>query len=287
MLIKTDSNRNPILARDLVEKTRDFDDAAARDNAKREADTMTPDKAGMDITDAEQRVGRSMSAWTFQQKLQKIREFLVFERSNADPSITGVYIQSNVYDPNLYKGRLVFICGMGSGVMPEFSIIETEEYEVPTANGPVIERRMKCEVRGWRSVLAALLKARILSAYDIEKNFHVSLGKDSQRWQQVCEGRIEIVSMEAENVGQDQGTPDTERRGSDPRDDGQPRQLSGSDADRSPDDRNHQGITEAGRRDGGGEGRSGAQAPDQHEADDRVGEDRVGEHTPESGTLLS
>ncbi len=290
MLIKTDSTQKQIIQRDLIEKTRDFDNAVLRENTKREADTMAADGGGMDITSAEQRMGRSMSAWTFQQKLQKIREFLVFEKSNADPSITGIYIQSRTYDPALYRGRLMFVCGMGSAMMPEFSIIETEEYEVPTINGPVMQRRMKCETRGWRSVLAALLKARILSAHDVEKNFQISLGKESERWHDACEGGvIQIYSKltEETNGGKDQRGTDSGRGSGAAPDDGRSGEPGVGPVHASAVHGHDTGIAEARRRDDSRESGGGEASATGDAANDRSGEDRDGESAAASGELLA
>jgi len=210
MLIKTDDNQKPIRERDQVEWTRDQTIGAEKAHIRREEHPFTPDGNGMDVTNAEQRMGRPMSAWSIQQKLQKIRPFLVFERSNADPSKTGIYLQSPVYDPFLYKGRLQFVCGMESGLkqghnrfIPEFSIIEPRYVDVPdpgAEGGTRKQRTMKCEIRGWRSVLAVLLKYGILSAHDIEKHFQISLGRDSQKWQEMLQGEIQIETQQPTEV---------------------------------------------------------------------------------------
>src|SRR3954468_8187344 len=132
MLIKTDSTQAPIKQRDLIEFSRHQSATDEAAHEARESAPLAPDAAGMDVTDPEQRMGRPMSAWMFQQRLQKIRPFLVFERSNADPTITGVYIEAASYDPALYKGRLIHVCGMDSGMVdghprmiPEFSITQS------------------------------------------------------------------------------------------------------------------------------------------------------------------
>ena len=222
MLIKTDENRIPIQAQDALELNHFQSNQQVLDHESRESRTMAADGAGMDITNAEQRMGRPMSAWKIQQELQKIRPFLVFERANSDPTKTGIYIESPTYDPSLYKGRLIYVCGMESGMIdgvnrmiPEFSVINTEIEEVPDIEAPGGVRkmpRMKCEIRGWRSVLAALLKWKIISAHDVEKHFHVSLGRNSQRWHEVLEGRIEVFSeKETLNVrSESRGSDDSE-----------------------------------------------------------------------------
>lgn len=213
MLIKTDTNQEPIQAREAIEFTRHTHHAAEAAHLQRETAPLQPDAAGMDVTNAGERMGRPMSGWTLQQKLSKIRPFLVFERSNRDPSKTGIYLNSPNRDPSLHRGHLMFVMGMESGVMPEFSIIEAEAHEVPdpeAVGGARLEMGMSREIRGWRSVLARLLKHGILSAHDVEKNFQISMGRDSERWQQLLEGQMEYFShtTEESNVGQESANGD-------------------------------------------------------------------------------
>lgn len=293
MLVKTESNQEIIQARDRFERTRHDFNQAEKDHERREAQPFTPDKAGMDVSNAEQRMGRPMSAWSIQEKLQKIRPFLVFERSNADPTKTGIYMQSPTYDPTLYKGRLVPVCGMESGykdghkyMIPEFSVIVAETVEVPDISfegGLRPMPSMKCELRGWRSVLAILMKAKILSAYDVEKHFQISLGRDSQRWQEVLEGRIELISQPTEELHggtneRNQGEVDADGQRSAPRDDRPTGQLSGdpihggSIGDNATPDR--EGNAQARRCDAGEAGSGGTAPSGIDAADDCAGEHR-------------
>ncbi len=202
MLIKTDSNQVLIQSEEDFKRSRydlEQEDLAQQ---KRDAFTVAPDAAGMDITNTEARMGRPMSAWSFQQKLSRIGAFY-FEHAKNDHSKMGIYIPiSNVNDPSLYyKGNLMFVCGMESGVMPEFSIMEAEVKLIPDATaigGHRPQTTMAKEVRGWRTVLAMLLKKRIITAHDVEKHFQISLGRDSSRWQQLLAGSFDLISDQTE-----------------------------------------------------------------------------------------
>lgn len=235
MLIKTDTNQEPIQAEDRFRRSRLESQKTQSAHESRETATVAAAGDGMDVTNPAERMGRAMSAWAIQEKLQKIRPFLVFERSNADSTKTGIYIRSPHYSPDLYKGHLMFVCGMESGerpdgryMVPEFSIKVPEYKSIPDPHAPGGHRQiptMKCEIRGWRSVLAVLLKSGIVSAYDIEHHFQVSLGRDSEHWQQLLDAKIEINTQVTEEInvgnertdGGDQGEAgqDGERGGTD------------------------------------------------------------------------
>lgn len=287
MLIQTDTNQGPIKAQDRVEWTRNEHLTAEKDHLKRESDPIAPDAAGVDVTNSGARMGRSMTAWTFTEKLQKIAPFLYFERSNSDPSKTGIYVRAHRRDVSLYKGDLQFICGMESGIMPEFSIIEAEAKLVPDPNakgGRRMEYGMAREVRGWRTVLARLLKNQILTAGQIEKYFQISLGRDSAKWQQLLAGELDVIStttditeeIHAGNEGQDRGDQGSagengERSGTPDDGPGDGQECVGDVHDGTTDDA-HQGDPEAGRRDAAEEGGGGSAASGIHAPDDRAGQ---------------
>ncbi len=198
MLIKTDDNQVKINAEGEVIRTQHEFVEADKLQQKRDAATIAPDAAGMDLTSSGARMGRPMAAWSFKEKLSKIGHFY-FEVSKADPTKIGIYVAIHgVNDPKVYhRGNLMFCCGMESGVMPEFSIIEAEVSMVPDPEAPGGRRAqptMAKEVRGWRTVLAMLLKKHIITAYHIEKHFQIAMGRDSQRWQQLLAGEIDLIS---------------------------------------------------------------------------------------------
>ncbi len=202
MLLKTDSNQVLIQSEEDFKRSRfelEQEDLAQQ---KRDAFTVAPDAAGMDITNTGARMGRPMSAWTFQQRLSRIGAFY-FEHAKNDSTKMGIYVPiSNVNDPSIYyRGNLMFVCGLESGIMPEFSIMEAEVKLVPDptyVGGHRPQTTMAKEIRGWRTVLAMLLKKRIITAHDVEKHFQISLGRDSSRWQQLLAGNFDLVSDSTE-----------------------------------------------------------------------------------------
>jgi hypothetical protein len=278
VLIKTESNQAAIAEEDLVRKTRHHFEQEDRAQTKRDADTIAPDLAGMDVTSPGQRAGRPMSGWTLQQKLEKIVSILYFERSNADPTKTGIYlVLHRSTSANKYDG-LRFLCGMETGVMPEFSVIEAEAHTVPDPEAPGgnrIEFGMAKEIRGWRTVLLRLMQNRVLSAHDIERYFNISMGRDSQRWQQLLAGNFELVTEEYDD-GRDSGATGEDRSGDrTPDGDGEP--IGGDQPEHGPADGVDTGNEETRRRDDGGESSRGQAQEGRDGLDDCAHEAGTGE----------
>jgi hypothetical protein len=152
--------------------------------------TVAPDD-GKDITDRQRQMGRMLTAKQVQDKLKLCNPRLYFEVSKSDSSKLGVYIE----DPNggyvtLY-GKVRFICGMESGISPEFTVIHTCKTQVPDqdALGQAVGRELKWkwidtyldQTRGWWTVLGRLVAEGIIRMADVEKHFGFP-SRDSARW---------------------------------------------------------------------------------------------------------
>lgn len=135
---------------------------------KKDAATIAPD-AGRDVTDITQ-AGRWLSPLKMKKALSTLNAKLRFEVSVADPTKTGIYLLDRISNLGTYHHGLKFICGMESGYSPEFSI-RTEKNGV-----------MSGEVRGWRTVLAMLIKQRLIQKYEAENLFKVNFGRESENW---------------------------------------------------------------------------------------------------------
>lgn len=123
-------------------------------------------------------LGRPLTSQQLEQRLRKCNPDLMIERSIADATKSGVYC--------VRDGEKRFICGMEAGYMPEFSVrhVTTEEIPDPDIEGHWIKRKkFTGETRGWRTVLARLLRAGHLQPGEIERWFEISKGRSSQRWQ--------------------------------------------------------------------------------------------------------
>lgn len=108
----------------------------------------------------------------------------LFEIATGDKSKMGVYVVEN--RPEGVTKR--FICGMEAGYMPEFSVQHTEEKRIPDpyndGNWLTVKSFVR-ETRGWRTVLARLLREKLITMPQIDAFFNPAYGRDSERWQQV------------------------------------------------------------------------------------------------------
>jgi hypothetical protein len=141
--------------------------------AKEAADSVTIAKdAGFDTTDSEQQLGRPLSSFEVQKRLRSINPALSFDVSVSDPSKTGVYFFDGVSNQGtLYTGRR-FICGMESGLNPEFGIRKSDG------------KKMIGQIKGWRTVLVQLIKCRLITIEDAERVFKTNFGRESANWKQ-------------------------------------------------------------------------------------------------------
>lgn len=139
--------------------------------------------AGMDgdylTTDATAQLGRPLTRRVLIERLSKLNPNLVFEQSRANPAIGAVYFRdgvSNMEDlDNACRGRRHIVGMEWIGISPEFTTrkIEDDQFGKP---------QMKGQVRGWRTVLARLIKERLIAVTDAERVFSIARGRDSQRW---------------------------------------------------------------------------------------------------------
>lgn len=162
--------------------------------AKAEA-AAAPTDGSTDMSLAHLRMGRIIQVNLFIGSLQRLNPALIFELSTGDPTKFGIYKP----DPTSVFGK-AFICGMesglnlgqaiGSGLMPEFSIIVNEDQTTP--DGQKVKTFVK-EIRGWRTVLAALYLDGCLTEAQIEATFKISQGRDSSNWQKRVHPAINIT----------------------------------------------------------------------------------------------
>jgi hypothetical protein len=124
----------------------------ARDN-----ETFRND-AGRSRLDQTAQFGRPLRSSDIQKRLRTLIPGVRFEVSNAMPSRTGIY-----------KGDK-FLTAMETGVSPEFSVM--------AMNGEFAVEAM----RGWRTILANLIKSRCITIREAEDTFDILRGAQSERW---------------------------------------------------------------------------------------------------------
>lgn len=152
-------------ADEVTEKTRNL--VTFQD--QRKAETIAED-AGRDVTNSEQ-AGRWMAPLKLKRAIKQLNPNLSFEVAHGDPSKTGIYFCDGVSNEGTLYHGLRFICGMETGYSPEFSIRIEKNGE------------MAKEVRGWRTVLATLIRSRLIEKYETETLFKIHFGRESENWQ--------------------------------------------------------------------------------------------------------
>ena len=162
---------------DVVTKTRHTDSQNLRDQIAKDSLTTAPD-GDRPVTSLASQLGRPMTSQQVIEKLKKLNSSLHFEVSIADSTKVGIYRLSP-------EGKK-FICGMERGFMPEFSVRHGEDIEIPDPDlrgGSVKARRITRETRGWRTVLARLVRAGLVRLSDVERCF--AFGRDSKNWKEL------------------------------------------------------------------------------------------------------
>jgi hypothetical protein len=155
------------------------------------------DDAGHDISNLMAQLGKPLSSQQIIEKLTKCNPRLYFEVSPSDATKVGIYLvdpTGKVYvNPRGEVLTLKHICGMESGISPEFTVIHKTTTKV--ANQELFGRKEATrevpwkqvetyydQTRGWRTVLIRLLHAGLINSGDVEKHFGWTPSRDSQRW---------------------------------------------------------------------------------------------------------
>lgn len=167
---------------DLANAGRDRNDALVEDKIQKDKATVAPDGA-VPTTSQEAQLARVLATSEVKARLLHCNPNFHFEVSRSDPDKTGIYILENKDGASSKR----FICGMETHYQPEFSIREDTVQRVPDPrnpgewlNVPVITVE---KFRGWRTVLARLLRERLITESQIEQYFKVSQGRSSANWQ--------------------------------------------------------------------------------------------------------
>ncbi len=139
-------------------------------------------------TDMQAQVGRMMHGEEVRSKLLRLNQFLRFFPGNADPTRVGIYIidsSANKEDPDPKYRGLRYVCGMEKDFCPEFSVRVTREEKFWNDEKDCEDTRpvFAGEVRGWRTVLARLIRQRLISYPAAVAEFGTTT--ISQNWHQL------------------------------------------------------------------------------------------------------
>jgi hypothetical protein len=130
-------------------------------------------------TDASAQLGRPLTRKVLIERLSKMNPNLIFEQSRNFPHIGAVYVAdptANLTDMDeRCRGRRHIVGMEWTGLSPEFTTrkIEDDKFGRP---------QMKGQIRGWRTILARLIKERLITIPDAERVFSIARGRESQRW---------------------------------------------------------------------------------------------------------
>jgi hypothetical protein len=147
-----------------VERQRFKSNVLVADATEKQAELTAPD-GERPTTIAEAQLGRPMTSAEIIKRLKKLNGNLLFERSNADPSMMGIY-----YPDSSVTGGRRFLLGFEFGYSPEFTI-----------NGKDATGRYK-ETRGWRQVVARLARIGYITLASAEVAFDIPAGPQSKNW---------------------------------------------------------------------------------------------------------
>lgn len=169
----------------VFERTRQISDDAVKKDWEGNFVTHAPD-GDRPVTSLEAQLGRPLSRLQVEQRLKKCNPNLFIETSKADPTKAGIYRVASIPDElGVIRSQKQFLTGMESGFSPEFSVrhIEYEEVPNPSCPGEMTKRpKFKGETRGWRTVLAALIRSKNLVAGDANREFEINRGQQSKNW---------------------------------------------------------------------------------------------------------
>lgn len=144
---------------------------------ERDASAIEDDNSA-DVTSPEQQLGNSLSFSYIKKRLMKCNPNFHFERSINKPDRYCLYL--------LGGGRKDFVMAMEAGYSPERSVRAVREEELPDPNNPegTITHRVpyKEATRGWRTVLARLIRKRLITVEQARRYFPINKGHNSRNW---------------------------------------------------------------------------------------------------------
>jgi hypothetical protein len=125
-------------------------------------------------TDVQAQMGHIMRGEEVRKKLRKLNSNFHFEVSISDPTRMGIYLRDGVsnMDTPRHKG-LLFLMGMEKDLCPEFSVRFTrhESFWNTETDREDTREIFAGEMRGWRTVIARLLRRGLFMHADMLREF--------------------------------------------------------------------------------------------------------------------
>lgn len=123
----------------------------------------SPMDGNRNMTSWDAQAGIILKGHQIERRLRKLNPALICQRSNADPTKTGVYYRKE-------DGTLQYVVGMESEINPEFTV---------TVNNDKGE--FEKMIPGWRRVLMRLIRDRLVTEPAANAIFGPP-NRDSERW---------------------------------------------------------------------------------------------------------
>ena len=142
---------------------------------------LAPD-GNIDVTNREAQKGRVLSRATLVHRIKRLNPNLWYEQSIRFPKQGGLYIT----DATVPYGKRM-VCSFPHDHVNEFSLRITIPDVVPAIGSQaqwMAIRRVDQQEPGWRAVLLKLIMDKLITPAGAEREFKISQGRSSQKWQQ-------------------------------------------------------------------------------------------------------
>ena len=153
-------------------------DAAGAEAEKSRAEVFSARDGKFDTTSAADQLGRPLTHSQIAARLARMNPALILEQTRAYPEMGAVYLVDPTANPvdldPRCRGRQ-HIVGMTWGVSPEFTSRKVRYDDHGTPNTISL-------TKGWRDVLKVLIKRRLVTPEQCEREFAISRGRESARW---------------------------------------------------------------------------------------------------------
>jgi hypothetical protein len=150
-------------------------------------ESYTAPDGDADITKQEVQMGRPLHRREIMRRLFRLNPNLRYEQALADPLKGGIYSIENRINPATGKAPWKrFVCGIPHERVTEFHIPCTVEQTVPApdlSGDQIVVQRLNGHIPGWRAVLLKLLKDNLVTPAGIDREFKITQGRDSAKWQ--------------------------------------------------------------------------------------------------------
>lgn len=152
------------------------------------AESQVAPDGSSDVTSPAAQFGRAMRREDVVRRLQKLNPNLIYEHSKNWPLFGGLYIDDKSIDPLTMKpvGKR-HLCGIPHEIVAEFDVRLVLKDRVPDPSIPLnwIEvPQIDGHIPGWRSTILKLVKGGQINLAAAEKEFEITKGRSSERWQQ-------------------------------------------------------------------------------------------------------